>query len=147
MKSILKALFLLVALTTALPAFSQTEYEAAKARAEAGDDYAQTWLGDMYANGTGVVQNYQEAVKWYRLAAGQGKVDAQYNLGVMYANGEGVVQNSSRAYVWFSVAAAQGMTRAAAERDNVRAELTPQTLEQSQVQATRCFDSEFKDCD
>jgi uncharacterized protein len=41
----------------------------------------------MYDNGNGVVQDYAEAVKWYRLAAEQGNAQAQYNLGLMYANG------------------------------------------------------------
>jgi TPR repeat protein len=30
-----------------------------------------------------VVQNYSEAVKWFRLAAAQGDADAQYNLGYL----------------------------------------------------------------
>jgi len=37
-------------------------------------DYAaaQNNLGFMYANGQGVNQDYREALKWYRLAAGPG---------------------------------------------------------------------------
>ena len=34
-------------------------------------------------------QGDAKAVKWYRKAAEQGLVDAQYNLGVRYANGRG----------------------------------------------------------
>ena len=44
----------------------------------------------MYAKGQGVIQDYKEALKWFRLAAAQGDAKAQYNLGVMYDNGEGV---------------------------------------------------------
>ena len=40
--------------------------------AEAGDAEAQIYLGSMYALGTGVPQDYKEALKWYRLAAEQG---------------------------------------------------------------------------
>ncbi len=47
----------------------------------------------MYDNGRGVPQDYQEALKWYRLAAEQGNAIAQYNLGFMYDNGEGVPQD------------------------------------------------------
>ena len=47
----------------------------------------------MYANGKGVIQDDQEAIKWYRLAVEQGFADAQYNLGWMYENGQGVIQN------------------------------------------------------
>ena len=46
----------------------------------------------MYYKGEGVAQDYQEAVKWYRLAAEQGDEDAQNNLAVMYQNGTGVAQ-------------------------------------------------------
>ena len=35
----------------------------------------------MYEHGNGVWEDYNEAVKWYRLAAEQGKANAQYNLG------------------------------------------------------------------
>ena len=45
--------------------------------AEAGDEVAQYNLGVMYDNGRGVLQDYKEAVKWYRLAAEQG--DAKLN--------------------------------------------------------------------
>ena len=44
--------------------------------AEAGDEVAQYNLGVMYDNGLGVPQDPKEAVKWYRLAAEQGDVDA-----------------------------------------------------------------------
>ena len=46
--------------------------------------------GTMYAKGQGVLQDYAEAVKWYRLAAAQGNAMAQANLGLRYAKGEGV---------------------------------------------------------
>jgi TPR repeat protein len=46
----------------------------------------------MYRNGEGVTQDYQEALKWYRLAAEQGYATAQNNLGVMYVMGKGVTK-------------------------------------------------------
>ena len=46
-------------------------------RAEEGDAFSQYFLGDMYADGDGVPQDYAEAVRWFRLAAEQGNVDAQ----------------------------------------------------------------------
>jgi TPR repeat protein len=55
-----------------------------------------------------VEQNYEEAVKWYRLAAEQGNVDAQYNLGCSYEDGEGVEQNHEEAIKWYRLAAEQG---------------------------------------
>ena len=66
----------------------------------------------MYANGEGVPQDDQEAVRWYRLAADQGLAQAQYNLGVMYANGEGVPQDDQEAVRWYRLAADQGLAQA-----------------------------------
>jgi uncharacterized protein len=65
----------------------------------------------MYKNGNGVVQDYAEAVKWYRLAAEQGYADAQYNLGLMYDYGNGVVQDYAEAVKWYRLAAEQGNAR------------------------------------
>src|SRR5471030_1256577 len=55
--------------------------------AEKGNARAQCYLGVMYDNGQGVVQDYKEAGKWYRLAADQGNAEAQFNLGRIYDNG------------------------------------------------------------
>lgn len=183
MKTILKALFLLIALSTAVPVFAQSDFEAIKARAEAGDaDFqaalgaaysngklvpkndheavrwftlaseqghasAQALLGSMYARGRGVMQDDAQAVYWYRLAAQQGLASAQYFVGVRYGTGIGTTLDLTAAYVWFSVAAAQGDADASEARDNVRNRLSPQALEEAQAQATRCFESNYQDCD
>ena len=55
----------------------------------------------MYAGGYGVRQDYAEAFRWYRKAAEQGDVQAQYNLGLMYYNGQGVRQNFHLSKEWF----------------------------------------------
>ena len=44
--------------------------------AEQGDALAQNNLGVAYANGEGVAEDDEEAVKWYRKAAEQGQADA-----------------------------------------------------------------------
>ncbi|MDP7628350.1 MAG: SEL1-like repeat protein [SAR202 cluster bacterium] len=82
-----------------------------------------------------------------QLAAEQGYAFAQYNLGLMYANGRGVPQNNVRAYVWWSVAAAQGHEDARGNRDIVSDELTPEQLARGQDMATRCFESDYQDCE
>jgi len=41
-------------------------------KAESGDVEAQFEMGMMYYYGRGVLQDYNEAIKWYRKAAGQG---------------------------------------------------------------------------
>ena len=56
-----------------------------KARAEQGDVSAQFRLGTAYVKGRGVQQNDAEALKWYRLAAGQGETRGQLVVGTIYA--------------------------------------------------------------
>jgi TPR repeat protein len=116
-------------------------------KAVQGYDFAQYALADMYVTGTGVDRNYQEAVRWYRLAAKQGKAEAQIGLGFEYEIGRGVPLNNVRAYVWFSVAAAQGDEHGRILRDALSERLTPEELARAQDLATRCFESNFTDCD
>jgi hypothetical protein len=44
----------------------------------------------MHDSGEGVPQDDLEAMRFYRLTAGQGDADGQVSLGVMYVKGEGV---------------------------------------------------------
>jgi TPR repeat protein len=72
-------------------------------RAEAGDAEAQYNLGWMYSNGDGVPQDHKEAVKWYRLAAGQGHAEALVNLGNMYKKARASLRTTRRqsnCFVW-----------------------------------------------
>jgi len=62
-----------------------------------------------YDIGQGVPQDYAKALKWYRLAAGQGAAKAQFNLGFMYELGAGVPQDYGEAVKWYRRAAAQGL--------------------------------------
>ena len=80
--------------------------------ANQGDAEAQCNLGACYANGTGVPQDYTEAVRWYRLAADQGLAEAQSSLGTCYVNGTGVPQDYSEAVRWYRLAADQGLAEA-----------------------------------
>jgi hypothetical protein len=115
--------------------------------AEQGNASAQYNLGNMYDSGEGVPENDAEAVRWYRLAAEQGLSAAQLNLGYSYANGEGVQQNNVRAYVWWSAGAAQGDENARGNRDIISDRLTPDQLARGQEMATRCFESDYQDCE
>ena len=58
------------------------------------------------------MQDYAEAVKWYKLAADQGHTPAQYNLGHCYYYGEGVQSNRSEAIRYLQLAEAQGYENA-----------------------------------
>src|SRR5262249_355662 len=70
-------------------AYRSSEYAKALALAqplaEAGDARAQSVLGLLYYRGRGVTLNYDEALKWFRSAAAQGDVAAQFYLGFMFS--------------------------------------------------------------
>ena len=60
---------------------------------------AQFRLGVMFDQGESVVQNYQEAVKYYRLAAALMHANAQASLGMMYGQGQGIPKDDVRAHM------------------------------------------------
>ena len=87
----------------------------------------------MYRNGTGVPQDYAEAVRWYRLAADQGYAMAQFNLGLMYTKGEGVPPDLVLAHVWFNLSAAQGgIAGGQANRDIAASLMTPDQIAEAE---------------
>jgi TPR repeat protein len=51
-------------------------------------------------------------VKWYRKAADQGLVEAQYNLGVLCAEGTRLPKDNAEAFRWLKQAADRGYARA-----------------------------------
>ncbi len=99
-------------------AFSAGSFEAAveplQASALRGNAYAQLYLGQMYAEGQGVVQDSNMALTYYIMADKQGCLaDAQYRLGVICEVGDlGVTQDYQVAAEWYRHAAAQGFALA-----------------------------------
>ena len=51
------------------PETSPADFSLIKTEAESGDMYAQYRLGRAYLNGSGVVRDYKEAVRWFGFAA------------------------------------------------------------------------------
>ncbi|MDE0627125.1 MAG: tetratricopeptide repeat protein [Bryobacterales bacterium] len=81
--------------------------------ADQGYAGGQSWLGDVYEVGKGVLRNPGRAVDWYRLAAAQDDVFSRWRLGVANATGVGVERNRVAAHVWLSLALASGVLRTA----------------------------------
>ena len=68
-----------------LPPLTREVYATGLAEATVGDPNAQNALGMAYFIGWGVVpQDYPTSVEWYRLAADQGRAEAQFHLGGTY---------------------------------------------------------------
>lgn len=81
------------------------DFSATKASVEQGDARAQNILGDLYAHGKGVPQDYAQAAQWYRRAGDQGLPTAQCNLAALYAAGAGVTNDPGEAVRWYRKAA------------------------------------------
>ena len=77
--------------------------------AEEGSRDAQFVVGYMYEQGEGTEIDYNEAAKYYSMAAQKGHEGAQHNLAVLYYTGRGVKQDMRQAYEWFYRAARSGV--------------------------------------
>ena len=71
-------------------------------------DSADIWQAIGKASAAYDRADYVEAARWYRLAADQGDLTAQYFLGSMYDEGEGVPKSFEVAARWYRLAADQG---------------------------------------
>ncbi len=88
-------------------AYFDGDYAAAlqnlKPEAEADDVIAQYFLGEMYLQGKGVDQDFEQAVAWYERAALNGHPDAQAALGSLEMLGLGVPRHPTSGYFWLIV--------------------------------------------
>lgn len=89
--------------------FRKEQFEEA---AKSGDARAQYNLGVIYFAGSGVKQDYKEAVRLFTLSAKQGYGNAQCFLGLCYLFNKGVEQDYEKAVECFRKAAAQGIAEA-----------------------------------
>ena len=94
------------------PSSNEERIERLRPWVEKGKAWAQSMLGEMYRDGEGVDQSYQQARELYNLAASQGDASAQYDLGVMYQEGQGVDQSYEKAAEYYEAAARQGNANA-----------------------------------
>jgi len=96
-----------------IKSYERGDYEAAFAAweplAKSGDARAQHAVGVLLETGAGLpARNYDHAVTWYRLAAGQGLAAAQNNLARLVAAGLGVRGDAKLAAELWSAAAEAG---------------------------------------
>lgn len=138
-------------------AFDRADYKTALrvwlASAEAGDDEAQTNVGEIYERGLGGEPNYTAALHWYGKAAAQGNTRAQFNLGTMHEQGLGVPANQLNALNWYRQAwglpeddvlfasAAQAQQQAIAKRLNAQLKQRDEQIQALEAQLERLRDS------
>ncbi len=162
-------------------AFTERDYATAlrnwKPLAEQGEVEAQDNLGLMYEEGYGVLQDYAEAVRWYRLAGSSNNLGrmyeqghgvaqdyaeasrlyrlaaerknslAQYNLGRMYEQGHGVAQSYVKAHMWYNIAAEKYPPLAPESRQRLANLMTTADISEAQRRARVCVESNYQDCD
>ena len=113
--SIIKMAMFVILVPGAVYGDTGTDQEKAlkvlRSHAEKGDPKAQFKLGTVYHlhfKEWGVVQDHQEALKWYTKAAEKGHIVALRNLGNMYFG----INNYREALKWYTKAAEKGNTDA-----------------------------------
>ncbi len=110
--------------------------------AEEGHVRAQLTLGILHENGSGVIQDYEQALAWYRRAAVQGDAVAMYRVGSMLSQGIGADKDLIEAYAWCNIAAARGYQEAATDRHRIANQLSAEEIKEAQQQS-RIFDQEL----
>jgi uncharacterized protein len=79
------------------------------AKANAGDAAAQVAVGESYAAGKGVAQDYKAAAAWYQKAADKGDLGGEIHLASLYRDGgKGFPRDMAQAAAWYQKAADQG---------------------------------------
>jgi uncharacterized protein len=80
------------------------------AKANAGEATSQVLVGEAYAAGKDVDQDYKQAAEWYRKAADKGDINGELHLAALYRDGGGksFPRDIVQAAEWYRKAADQG---------------------------------------
>jgi hypothetical protein len=115
--------------------------------------------GNTYRDGRGVLQNYQEALKWYFLSAEGGNEDAMLNIARLYQaekvtdtlsltdkisdwwneTDSATSRGRTKAYMWANLAGND-------LRDEIAESLTASELEEAQALSSACLKKKYKAC-
>ena len=107
-----------------------------RAIALSGDPRAQLLEGNFHLSGKeGRMQNFSEAIQWYRKAALQNNPTAQFQLGLLYAEGTGVEKDNVEAFAYWSVSAANGFPYSEEHLEKIRPRMTAESLEKGELRA------------
>jgi len=104
--TLILSMFILAASAKELPQIGLVQ------QAEQGNIVAQFALAGKYELGQDLIQDYEQAARWFLAAAKQGHAEAQYKLGRMYDNGRGVGKDYKEGARWIQAAAEQGYAEA-----------------------------------
>ena len=108
-----------------------------KESAEQGDPLAQFDLGNFYATGEHVGQDFEQAVPWWERAAQSGVHQAQYNLGISYIKDEDIEVNLVEGYSWLLLAEVLGSEHAKEVRENLVEVMSSDDLAEAEALSMR----------
>lgn len=147
---LLAALVFPVESSLAFPPAGTKDLSTLQTQANQGNAEAQNGLGELYAKGKGMPQDYTQARTWYEKAAAQGHPHAQNNLAELYFAGLGGPQDYVRAYMWVDLAAGhmkgEDHKQAVENRDDVAQRMTPAQITEAKRLAEQCRSNKFKGC-
>jgi TPR repeat protein len=86
----------------------------------------------LYGNEKSIPQDYQQALRWFRLASNQGNASALITLGIMYEHGYGVTQDFVQAHKWYNVGGASGENSGAEFRDLPAKKMPPAQIAEAE---------------
>lgn len=147
---LLTTLLLPVGSSIAFPPVGSKDLQTLQTQANQGIAEAQNGLGELYAKGKGMPQDYDQARLWYEKAAAQGHPHAQNNLAELYFAGLGVPQDFVRAYMWVDLAAThmkgEDQKQAVENRNDVTQRMTPAQITDAKRLSEQCRSKQFKGC-
>ena len=97
-------------------------------------------LGELFQKSQEKARDYQQAFKWYQLAAINGSRQAQHRLGTLYARGQGVTRNLVKAYAWCKVAAFQNSNRGKRKLNCLEAKMRLDQIREARWLAQEYYD-------
>lgn len=92
------------------------------------------------------MQDYAEAIMWYRLAAERGHASAQLYLGDVYAMGLSVPQSSALAYMRYYVSVTNGYFASVGGQDRIANRMTSLEISEAQSMARKCVETNYQEC-
>ena len=101
-------------------------------------------LGELFQKGQEKVRDYNQAFKWFQLAAINGSRQAQHRLGTLYARGQGVPRNLVKAYAWCKVATFQNSSRGERKLKCLKAKMRPDQIREGSWLAQEYYDQFVK---
>ena len=108
------------------------------ASAEQGETAAQANLALHFMQieiGGVAYPRYEEAAKWYRMAAEGGDWYSQYDIGRAYESGLGVIRDRVEALKWYYLSASRGRERARLAADKLESILTRNQIAEAELLA------------